>query len=75
MKLKKLITSALALILPDDDLLFQLEANGSGIETGIVLSQQSHNGSASHMVMFLSKALHTVECNYEINDTEMLVII
>jgi hypothetical protein len=38
MKLKELITSAPVLVLPDDDLLFQLEANGSGITTGAVLS-------------------------------------
>jgi hypothetical protein len=38
MNLKELVTSALALVLPDDDLLFQLEADCSGIATGMILS-------------------------------------
>jgi hypothetical protein len=46
MKLKKLVTSAPVLVLPDDDLSFQLEADGSGITTGVVLSQQLHNDKA-----------------------------
>jgi hypothetical protein len=40
MKLKELITSAPVLVLPNDDLPFRLEADGSGIATGVVLSQQ-----------------------------------
>jgi hypothetical protein len=43
MKLKELVTLASVLALPDDDVLFQLEADGSGITTGTVLSQQSHS--------------------------------
>jgi hypothetical protein len=39
MKLKELVTSAPVLVLPNDDLLFRLEADGSGIATGTVLSQ------------------------------------
>jgi hypothetical protein len=38
MKLKELITSAPVLVLPNDDLLFRLEVNGSGIATSTVLS-------------------------------------
>jgi hypothetical protein len=38
MKLKELVTSAPVLVLPNDDLPFRLEANGSGIATGAVLS-------------------------------------
>jgi hypothetical protein len=75
MKLKELVTSAPVLVLPDDDLLFQLEADGSGIATGAVLSQQSHNDNAWHLVTFLSKALNPVDQNYEIHDTKMLTII
>jgi hypothetical protein len=41
MKLKELVTLAPVLVLPDDDLPFRLEANGSSIATGAVLSQQS----------------------------------
>jgi hypothetical protein len=75
MKLKELVTSAPVLILPDDNLPFRLEASGSGIATGVVLSQQKANDDAWHPIAFLSKALNPVECNYEIHDTEMLAII
>jgi hypothetical protein len=34
MKLKELVTSAPVLVLPNDDLPFRLEADGSGIATG-----------------------------------------
>jgi hypothetical protein len=75
MKLKELVTSAPVLVLPNDDLPFRLEANGSGIATGTVLSQQQVDDNAWHPVAFLSKALNPVEWNYEIHDTEMLAII
>jgi hypothetical protein len=39
MKLKELVTSAPVLVLPDDNLPFRLEADGSRIATGAVLSQ------------------------------------
>jgi hypothetical protein len=39
MKLKELVTLAPVLVLPDDDLPFRLEADGSSIATGAVLSQ------------------------------------
>jgi hypothetical protein len=75
MKLKELVTSAPVLVLPDNDLPFQLEANGSGITTGTVLSQQSCDNNAWHPVTSLSKVLNPVKCNYEIHDTKMLAII
>jgi hypothetical protein len=75
MKLKELVTSAPVLVLPDDDLPFRLEADGSGIATGAVLSQQSVNDNAWHPVAFLSKVLNPMERNYEIHDTKMLAII
>jgi hypothetical protein len=74
-KLKELVTSSPILVLPNDDLPFRLEADGSGIATGAVLSQQSRDDKAWHPVAFLSKALNPVEQNYEIHDTEMLAII
>jgi hypothetical protein len=40
MKLKELVTLATVLILPNNDLPFRLEADSSGITTGVVLSQQ-----------------------------------
>jgi hypothetical protein len=75
MKLKELVTSAPVLVLPNDDLPCRLEADGSGIATGAVLSQQQVDDNAWHPVTFLSKALNPVERNYEIHDTEMLAII
>jgi hypothetical protein len=75
MKLKEPVTSAPVLVLPDDDLPFRLEADSSGITTGVVLLQQSVDNNAWHPVAFLSKALNPVERNYEIHDTEMLAII
>jgi hypothetical protein len=75
MKLKEPVTSAPVLILPNDKLPFRLEAAGSGIATGVVLSQQSINNNAWYPIAFLSKALNPVERNYEIHDTEMMAII
>jgi hypothetical protein len=75
MKLKELVTLAPVLILPNDDLPLRLEADGSGIATGAVLSQQSVDDNAWHPIAFLSKVLNPVERNYEIYDTEMLAII
>jgi hypothetical protein len=75
MKLKELITSAPVLVLPDDNLPFRLEADSSGIATGVVLSQQNVDNKSWHPITFLSKVLNPVERNYEIHDTEMLTII
>jgi hypothetical protein len=75
MKLKELIISAPVLILPNDKLLFRLGADGSGIATGTVLSQQQVDDNAWHPITFLSKALNPVEQNYKIHNTEMLAII
>jgi hypothetical protein len=73
--LKELITSAPVLTLPNNDLPFRLEANGSSITTGAVLSQQNIDNNAWHPVTFLSDTLNQVERNDEIYDTEMLAII
>jgi hypothetical protein len=75
MKLKKLVTSAPVLAHPNDDLPFRLEADGSGIATSAVLSQQQVDNNAWHPMVFLSKALNPVERNYKIHNTEMLAII
>jgi hypothetical protein len=61
MKLKKLVTSAPVLALPNDDLPFRLEGDGSGIVTGAVLSQQDVDNNSWHPVAFLSKALNPVD--------------
>jgi hypothetical protein len=46
MKLKELITLAPVLVPPDNDLPFQLEADSSGIATGVVLLQKSRKHDA-----------------------------
>jgi transposase InsO family protein len=74
-KLKTSVTSSPVLVLPDPDRPYRLEADGSGVATGAVLSQQSLEDNAWHPVAFLSKSLSPVERNYEIHDTEMLAII
>jgi hypothetical protein len=61
MMLKELVMSAPVLILPNDDLPFRLEADGSGIATGAVLSQQQVNDNVWHPIAFLSKVLNPVE--------------
>jgi hypothetical protein len=53
MKFKELITSALVLVLPNNDLPFRLEADGSSITTGVVLSRQQVNDNAWHPITFL----------------------
>src|ERR1700677_4932966 len=75
LKLKSLVTFTLILVLPDSNLPFLLEADGSGFATGAVLSQQCPKDNKWHPVTFLSKALNAVEHNYEIHDTEILAII
>jgi hypothetical protein len=74
-KLKEIVTSAPVLILPQVDCPFCIEADGSGVTTGAVLSQVSPEDDKWHPVAFLSKSLSEVEWNYEIHDLEMLAII
>jgi hypothetical protein len=55
MKRKELITSVPVLVLPNDNLLFRLEANSSSIATGTVLSQQNVDDNTWHPITFLYK--------------------
>ena len=74
-KLKLLVTSAPVLTLPDKGQPYRVEADGSGVVTGAVLSQLSSEDGKWHPVAFLLKSLLLVERNYEIHDTEMLAIV
>jgi len=74
-RLKELVTSAPVLALPDNERPYRVEADGSRVTTGAVLSQLSPEDDKWHPVVFLSKSLSAVECNYEIDDTEMLAIV
>jgi hypothetical protein len=60
-KLKEIVTSAPVLILPQVDRPFRIEADGSGVATGAVLSQVSLEDDKWHPVAFLSKSLSEVE--------------
>ena len=73
--LKCLVTSSPVLIQPNLDDPFRVEADGSGIATGAVLSQVSRADGKLHPIAFLSKSLSEAERNYEIHDAEMLAII
>ena len=73
--LKDLVTSSPVLIQPNLDDPFRVEADGSGIATGAVLSQVSRADGKLHPIAFLSKSLSEAERNYEIHDAEMLAII
>ena len=74
-KLKDVITSRLVLIFPDENCPFQVEADSSGVATGVILSQQSVVDGKWHPVAFFSKSLNEVQRNYKIYDKEMLAII
>jgi hypothetical protein len=74
-KIQRAVTSAPILVLPNHEQPYRIEADGSGVATGAVLSQLSSDDDKWHPVAFLSKSLNEVERNYEIHDTEMLAII
>ena len=74
-RLKELVTLAPVLALPDSECPYRMEADGSRVTMGAVLSQLSPEDDKWHPVAFLSKSLSAVECNYEIHDMEMLVIV
>jgi hypothetical protein len=63
------------LTLLDSEHLYRVKADGSGVTMGAILSQLSLEDDKWHPVAFLSKSLSAVKCNYEIHDTEMLMII
>ena len=69
------MTSQPVLISSDDNLPFYVEADSSDFATGAVLPQQFKEDGKWHPIVFYSKSLNAVECNYEIHDKEMLAII
>jgi hypothetical protein len=70
-----MVMSALVLVMPDSEQPYHVEADGSGVTTGAVLSQLNHEDEKWHLVTFQSKSLSTVERNYEIHNMEMLAIV
>ena len=59
--------------MPLDDRKYKVEADSSDYATGAVLSQEQDGHW--HPIAFLSRSLSDTECNYDIFDKEMLVII
>ena len=54
-KLKSLVTSAPVLTLPDEGQPYHVEVDGSGVTTGAVLLQLSHEDGKWHPVAFLDR--------------------
>src|SRR5205823_2911323 len=71
--LKKAMSMAPVLAMPNDEEPFMIECNASEGALGTILSQKQEDKWKP--VAFLSKALNLTECNYEIYDKELLVII
>jgi hypothetical protein len=60
-QLKATLTSAPALVMPDDENPFRVETDGSGIGLGAVLTQKQ--GEIWHPVAFISRSLNDTERN------------
>ena len=73
-ELKKRFTEEPVLMMPDQTKPFQIETDASKYATGAVLTQLDSNGNR-HPISFISKTFSLTECNYEIYDRELLVII
>jgi len=73
-ELKRLITSAPVLVLPDQKAQFRLKTDASGYAMGAILSQLCDNGTW-HSIGFTSKSLNLAEHNYMVYDKELLSII
>jgi hypothetical protein len=69
--IKDVVTREPVLILPDESRPYRLEADSSNFASGAVLSQVGSD-EKWHPVVFYSKSLSPVQCNYEI---QMLAII
>ena len=69
------MTTALALMSPQDLEPFWVKVDSSNFATEAVLSQQSTMDGKWHPVVFYSKSLSSMEQNYKIHNKEMLVII
>ena len=72
--MKENITSVLVLCHYDRTRKTILKTDSSDYVNGEVLSQQDNDG-VLHSVTFFSKSMLSVECNYEIYDKELLIII
>lgn len=71
--LKRVITEAPVLRMPNDEGQYRVEADSSDFATGAVLSQ--YQDGDWHPIAFQSKSLSDAERNYDIFDKELLAII
>jgi hypothetical protein len=71
--LKKAVTSAPVLILPDPDVEYVLDCDSSGYGIGAALMQDQ--GRGLQPIAFMSKKLLDAEKNYTIREQEMLAIV
>lgn len=71
--LKKAVSSAPVLIIPDPKLPFVVSTDASGYAIGATLSQDQ--GRGLQPVSFLSKKMLPAECNYPVHEQELLAII
>ena len=73
-ELKQRLTLAPVLMMPNQTKPFQIKCDASKYASGAVLTQLDNNGDR-HLVAFLSKTFNETECNYEIYDRELLMLI
>lgn len=71
--LKRTVTTAPTLVIPQDEGQYRVEADSSGYATGAVLSQLQEDDTC-WPVAFYSRSLSEVERNYDIFNREMLAI-
>jgi len=73
--LKVAITFVPILTFSDISISFQIKTDSSDFATRTILSQESRANSKWYPIVFFSKSLSLVECNYEIHDKKILAII
>jgi hypothetical protein len=73
-KLKKLVTSAPVLSLPDMERPYLLETDASNYAYGAILSQKQKD-DRWHPVAFMSKSMTPAERNYDVHDKELLAVV
>ena len=73
--LKRAMTTAPVLVIPNDEQPFRVKADSSEFANGGVLSQLSAEDGKWHPVAYLSKSLSPVQHNYDVHDKELLAIV
>jgi len=63
------------LTFPDTFIFFCIKVDSSDFMTGVILSQALKEDGKWYLVIFLSKSLFLVVCNYKIHNKEIFAII